>query len=598
MIKRPKSFLFPLLLASSTALISSSSLARAQGVLAEIHGIVTDSTGSAIPNATIAILDDTKGWRRTVKSNGQGEYTLPELEADSVTLTVNAPGFRESIRRGIKLQTGQEARVDFSLSTGEASDVITVTADASLLQSSDATIGAVVDGRKMVELPLNGRQFFQLAQLVPNVFPPITGSSLSFRGGFNVAGQAEVNNNYLLDGIDNSDEATMQPTVSPSIDGLQEFKLLTGVYSAEYGRFSGGQILITTKSGSNALHGSAYEFYRTSALDAKNYFSPGVVPPFKRNQYGMSIGGPIKRDHTFYFGTYEGLRLSQQISALATVPTLAERSGNLSDLLGKYTVRNPATGAPYANNQLPTINPVAQQLLNYFPLPTSAGLANNYIFSEIRTQQGDQFSVRVDQTLGHGNTVFASYQYQLSNAFEPSNALCGASVLPGFGCTSPELDQAVAIHDTQVLSSSLVNEFRVGYNRIRTNRTLQDAQYGDVVDQLGIPSNTPSGVGLQAGLNLGVPRVTVTGYSVLGGATNLPQGRRDNTYNVVDSLSWVRGKHAFKFGGDFKRFIYNLQYYQDGRGSSLSTDNTQPVRWPISCSEICTQQRATRAIRG
>ena len=589
-MKRFRAF-YPLLLAS-TALVQPAFHATAQGVLAEIHGIVTDSTGSAIPGATILIVNDTKGWRRSILSNSQGEYTLPELEADSVTLTVNASGFRENVRRGIKLQTGQQARVDFTLSTGEASDVITVTADASLLQSSDATIGAVVDQRKIVELPLNGRQFFQLAQLVPNVFPPITGSSLAFRGGFNVAGQAEVNNNYLLDGIDNSDEATMQPTVSPSIDGLQEFKLLTGVYSAEYGRFSGGQILITTKSGSNSLHGSAYEFYRTSALDAKNYFSPGVVPPYKRNQYGASIGGPISRNHTFFFGTYEGLRLSQQISALATVPTLAERSGNLSDLMSKYQLRtnpngtvtggiqNPQTGAPYTNYQIPTINPVAMQLLNFFPLPTSAGTANNYTFSEIRTQQQDQFSTRVDQTLPHGNTVFVSYQYQLSNAFEPSNSLCGSSVLPGFGCTTPELDQAIAIHDTQVLLSNLVNEFRIGYNRIRTNRALQDAALGDVDDQLGIPPHTTNGVGLQAGSNQGVPRVTLTGYSVLGGATNLPQGRRDNTYNLVDSLSWTKGKHSLKFGGDFKRFLYNLQYYQDGRG--VFTFNGQYTNSPLA----------------
>jgi hypothetical protein len=560
----------------------STSAVEAQGVLAEIHGTVADSTGSVIPNATIVIVDDTKGWRRQVVSNGQGEYTLPELEADSVTLTVNATGFRQSVRQGIKLQTGQQARVDFSLLNGEASDVVTVTADAALLQSSDATIGAVVDQRKIVELPLNGRNFFQLAQLVPNVFPPITGSSLSFRGGFNVAGQAEVNNNYLLDGIDNSDEATMQPTVSPSIDGIQEFKLLTGVYSAEYGRFSGGQILITTKSGSNSIHGSAYEFYRTSALDAKNYFSPGTVPPFKRNQYGFSIGGPIKKDHTFYFGTYEGLRLSQQISALATVPTLAERGGNLSDLASKYPkgILNPQTGVAYPNYQLPAINTVASKLLQFFPLPTSSGTANNYIFSEIRTQQQDQFSTRIDQTLWRGNTIFGSYQYQLLNAFEPSNSLCGSSVLPDFGCNTPELDQAFAIHDTQVLSSAMVNEFRIGYNRVRTNRALEDAKFGDVDSQLGIPTNTDNGVGEQSGLNLGVPRVTITGYSVLGGATNLPQGRRDNTYNVVDSLSWVKGKHALKFGGDFKRFIYNLQYYQDGRG--VFTFNGQYTTSPLA----------------
>ena len=554
------------LLLAATAALAGSKVSYAQGVLAEIHGIVSDPSGAVIPHANVLIVDQAKGWQRTVKTNGQGEYELPQLEADTVTLTVNAPGFRESVRQGIRLQTGQSARIDFGLLTGASADAVTVTADASLVQSSDAAVGAVVDQRKIVELPLNGRQFFQLAQLVPNVVPPIAGSSLSFRGGFNVAGQTEVDNNYILDGIDNADEATMQPTVSPSIDGIQEFKLLTGVYTAEYGRYSGGQILITTRSGSNTLHGSAYEFYRTSALDAKNYFSPESVPPFRRNQYGASFGGPIVRDRTFFFGTYEGLRLSQQISALATVPTVAERSGDLSALLPKVVLHNPLTGAAYPQNQLPGINPVAQQLLNYFPAPTTDGLANNYLFSEIRTQSQDQFSVRVDHTLPHQNTVFASYQYQLSNAFEPSNSLCGTPVLPNFGCTTPELDQAFSIHDTQVFSAATVNELRVGYNRIRTNRYLQDVDLGDVVDQLGIPSSAGNGVGAQSAQNQGVPLVTISGYSTLGGASNLPQGRRDNTYNVIDELSWNKGKHTFKFGGDFKRFLYNLQYYQDGRG--------------------------------
>ncbi len=555
---------------ASTVLISAPSpfapSALAQGVLAEIHGIVIDSTGSAIPNANIVLTDDTKGWKRTIKSNAQGEYNLPELETDLFSISVEAPGFRQSIRNGIRLQTGEQARVDFSLLTGEASDTVTVTADASLVQSSDATLGDVVDQRKIVELPLNGRQFFQLAQLVPNVLPPIPGSSLAFRGGFNVSGQPEVNNNYLLDGIDNADEATMQPTVSPSVEDIQEFKLLTGVYTAEYGRFSGGQILITTRSGANAIHGSAYEFYRNSVFDAKNYFSPGAVPSFTRNQYGMAIGGPIVKDHTFYFGTYEGLRLSQPISAAATVPSLLERQGNFTELLPK-TIINPNTGVAYPNNTLPAINATSLALLQYFPLPTSPGLSNNYLFSEIRTQRQDQFSTRIDQTLFGKNTIFATYQYQNLNAFEPSNSLCGSSVLPGFGCTTPELDQAISIHDTQIIGSGMVNELRVGYNRIRTNRTLQDASlYGDVLDALGIPTAGANGIGAQAGLNEGVPRLTISGYSTVGGATNLPQGRRDNTYNIIDSFSWVKGKHTLKFGADAKHFIYNLQYYQDGRG--------------------------------
>jgi hypothetical protein len=542
----------------------------AQGVLAEVHGIVTDSTGLALQNATITVTDTAKGWSRVLHSNDQGEYELPQLEPDTISIAVEAPNFKRIVRKGIVLQTGQQAQVDFKLQTGDVDQTVTVTADASQVQADNGTLGTVVDERKIKELPLNGRNFFQLAQLVPNAFPPIPNSSLSFRGGFNIAGQPEVNNNYILDGIDNSDEATMQPTVSPSVDGIQEFKVLTGAYTAEYGRYSGGQILITTKSGSNSIRGTAYEFYRTSALDAKNYFSPGALPSFNRNQYGVTMGAPIVRNHAFVFGTYEGLRLTQQISALATVPTAQERTGNLSDLVtssGKpVAVLNPATGIPFPGNQLPAIDPVSQGLLAYYPLPNLPGVASNYLFSETRTQRQDQFSLRVDDNLTKSNSFFVSYQYQNSNAFEPSNSLCGSSVLPGFGCTTPELDQALSIHDTQIISPAIVNELRVGYNRIRTNRFLQDAQDGDVLDALGIPTNTPNGVGLQSGDNLGVPSVTVSGYATLGGATNLPQGRRDNTLNYIDVLSWTKGTHNMRFGADIKRFVYNLTYYQNGRG--------------------------------
>lgn len=555
--------LFSSLAIPTVLLTLSAGTASAQGVLSEIHGTVTDPTGLPLAGATITVIDTAKGWTRVLRSNDRGEYELSQLEPDTITVAVESTGFKRSVRQGITLQTGQQAQVDFKLDTGDVTQTVDVVADASQVQAQNGAQGTVIETRKIVELPLNGRNFFQLAQLVPNVVPPIPGSSLSFRGGFNVAGQPEVNQNYLLDGIDNADEATMQPTVSPSVDGIQEFKVLTGVYGAEYGRYSGGQILITTKSGSNQLHGTAYEFYRTSALDAKNYFSPGALPSFKRNQYGVSAGGPIKRDAIFAFGTYEGLRLSQQISAVATVPTAQERTGDLSDL-GK-SILNPATGLPYPGATVP-VSSTSNGLLAYYPLPNLPGTSSNYLFSETRTQDQDQFSLRIDGNLSQSNSIFVAYQFQKMNIFEPSNSLCGASVLPGFGCTTPELDQAVSIHDTQEFTPNLVNELRVGYNRIGTNRFLEDAKFGDVLDAVGIPTNTPNGVGPQGGANLGVPNVTVSGYSTLGGATNLPQSRRDNTLNYVDVLAWSKGAHTFRFGTDIKRFVYNLSYYQNGRG--------------------------------
>src|SRR6185369_480204 len=234
---------------------------------------------------------------------------------------------------------------------------------------------------------------------------------LGFRGGFNVAGHGEANNSYVLDGVDNADSATLQPTNRPSVDGIQEFKVLAGVYSAEYGRYYGGQILVTTKSGSNDFHGTVYEFLRNSALDARNFYSPHDVPAFRRNQYGASNGGRIKKNRTFYFATYEGLRMSSQTAGLGSVPTAALGAGNLSGLTG--TIKDPTTGLPFPNNTIPSsrLDPISQKLLKYWPAPTGPGLVNNYNFSALGNEQDEQFSGRIDQVISSKNNLFVSYQF-------------------------------------------------------------------------------------------------------------------------------------------------------------------------------------------
>ncbi len=539
----------------------------AQGVTSDIRGTISDSSGAVVNGAAVIINDQTKGWVRTTRSDGRGEYQFLQLPpADTFSITAAADGFKKELRSGIVLQTGQQSRVDVVLVPGQVSESVTVEANASLVQSEDSQVGAVVDERKVKELPLNGRQFWQLSQLVPNVLPPAQNSSVGFRGGFNVSGHQEVTNNYLLDGVDNADGATMQPTNRPSVDGIQEFKVLAGVYNAEYGRYSGGQILITTKSGSNDFHGTVYEFLRNSDLDARNFFSPHDVPAFRRNQFGASNGGRIIKNRTFYFATYEGLRLTNQVTGLTTVPSLAQATGNFA---GQATIKNPATGAPFSGNVIPAsmINPTSQALLQYFPAPTGPGTANNYNYSLLGNEQDNQFSGRVDQIVTSSNTLFVSYQFAQRATLYQNNTLCGSRVLPGIACTEPERDQGLSINDMHVFSSTLVNELRLGYNRIRTNRFNEDAALGNVGQSLGIaqPGGTPEGnIG-----NLGLPQVTISGLAVLGGSSGNPQGRRDNTYNIVDGLSWIKGAHTFKFGGDYKYFIYNYSQssFSDARGS-------------------------------
>ena len=275
-----------------------------------------------------------------VETGDEGDYTIPQLPPGDYSLTVEQAGFKKAVQR-FTLETGQGARVDITLEAGAVTEQVEITAVTPVVSAEDASLGDVVDQKKIVELPLNGRNYLQLALLQPNVFAPAQNSTLGFRGGFNVAGNSEIANNYLLDGIDNNDETTNQPSHTPILDGVREFKVLTGTYSAEYGRQAGGQVIVTTKSGTNDFHGSAFEFHRNSVFDARNFFARDK-PSFHRNQFGGVIGGPIRKDRTFFFGGYEGQRRGQQEAGLANVPTALMKQGDFSDV-PNVLLRDPLT---------------------------------------------------------------------------------------------------------------------------------------------------------------------------------------------------------------------------------------------------------------
>jgi len=327
------------------------SVLPAQGVRATIVGRVTDESGAVVPGAKITITNAGTNESRDVIVNDNGEYAIPPLAPGQYALTAEFAGFNKVVRSGIVLETNQQARFDITLKVGSVVEEVQVSAEALLVNTENAALGNVVDQKKIVELPLNGRDYLQLAFLAPNVFAAAQGSTLGFRGGLNIAGNSEVANQYLLDGIDNNDETTNQPLHRPVLDAVREFKVLTGTYSAEYGRQAGGQIIVTTQSGTNAFHGSVWEFHRNSPLDARNFFAP-QKPSFRRNQFGGVLGGPIKKDQTFFFAGYEGQRRGQQEAALATVPLVDFRNGVFSSV--STQIRNPFNGGtPFSGNQLP-----------------------------------------------------------------------------------------------------------------------------------------------------------------------------------------------------------------------------------------------------
>ncbi len=543
--------------------------ALAQTPTATITGIVKDPSGAVVADAKVSIRNEGTNLSHEVTTSKNGDYTVPLLEIGQYTISVEAPGFKREVQSGLTLEVGQTARVDFALQLGQVSDVMQVTAEAPLTTTDSASVGTVVDNKHVVEMPLNGRQFYSLATLVPGVTPPVQNSTLSFRGGFNVAGASEVSNNFTLNGFNNNDQDVSAPNFRPSIDSIQEFKVLTGVYPAEFGYGSGGQVQVTIKSGSNQFHGTAFEYLRNADVDARNYFLTPTIPtpPFKRNQFGATIGGPVRKNKTFFFASYEGFRLRQDIETRTTVPEPAFLTGNFSALLPAITIYQPGTKNPYPGNIIPAnqIDRAGAALLGYYPAPTvatPAGVApsNNYLFSEIRRETMDEGSIRLDHTFSEKDTLRITANYFNDPSFEPSNTLCGARVIPGFGCNTNQNSQLYGVTETHVFAPTAVNEFRVGMNRLIQPRFMQDQ--GIAFDQTyGIIGGVSGGPN-----NNGVPATVVTSYATVGNATNLPQKRWDTTYILGDSFIWSHDKHSFKFGVDASQFRSSQYYVQYGVG--------------------------------
>lgn len=553
---------------------------NAQTFTATLNGRVVDSSGGTVAGAKVTIRNVATNQEKTVTTGTDGNFVLPLLPPGEYALTVEAAGFKRDVRTGITLQVGQQASLEVKLSVGEMTTVTEVNADVPLVQSENASLGNVVDQKKVVELPLNGRDYLQLAQLQPNVFAPAQGSTLGFRGGLNVAGNSEVANNYTLDGVDNNDETTNQPLHRPILDAVSEFRVVTGTYAAEYGRQAGGQIVVTTKSGTNQFHGSGFEFHRNSVLDAQNFFAPSK-PDFTRNQFGSVIGGPIRRDRTFFFGGYEGQRRGQQEAGLATVPTAAMKRGDFSALLAdpdptkRTYLKDPLKSGPcsasnqtacFPNNQVPTTrSPQGFGLLALYPDPNRSGV-NNFASVAASPLRLDQFSMRVDHRLSDKDNLFGVYEFSDSNEFFAlANPLCSARDVPGWGCTELQRTQSAAIVWTRTLTAHLVNEARIGYTRFGFFR-LQEDRDQNIIGQLHIGGLTDAGAPGHP-FNNGAPQLSVSGISTIGGPTNLPQGRHDNTYHYVENMTWIHNTHTMKWGLDIRRFLFNSFFTSFGRGS-------------------------------
>jgi len=547
-------------------------VAFSQSATGTILGTVRDPSGAVMTSVAIRVTNEQTNQAVELRTDTLGNYTAPLLRPGVYAVTAEIAGFRRSVHSGIVLQVDQAARIDIAMQVGEVTQAVEVTGQAALLQTESATVGAVIDDKKIVELPLNGRSFIDLALLAPGV---ARAGGAQGTWALTVDGGRPQNNNFLLDGTQNTDGDYNKAILNPSVDVIQEFKVQTSTYSAEFGRSGAGQINVVTKAGGNEFHGTAYEFFRNSALDSRTISSPAKLPNFNRHQFGGTLGGPIRRDKTFFFVNYEGVRRVQGQSAINSVPTAELRSGNFAGqriIYDPNTARaNPdfdptraasATNArllrdPFAGNIIPTarINPITRKVLDAVPLPTLGGQVNNFLDTRSARETNDQYSLRGDHQLLKNNLLFARYSANKAKTFSPN-------AFPGFGTNYNTRPKNLTVSDVHTFRPNLLNEFKFGFARLYESDLHENAYGKDWIAELGIV-----GVGFGGEAARGLPQFSVQNYAAFGDATGaLPRLLRNNTFQFLDNVTWLKGRHSLKMGAEVRRFRYNLQAWYQSRG--------------------------------
>jgi hypothetical protein len=571
----------------------------AQTPSGEITGVVADANGAVVSAVKVSLINLATNATREVQTNDSGLYAFPALPPGVYTLKAEKQGFRGVERKNIEVLVGSVNRIDVALEVGEMTSVVEIAGGAPVLQSETASIGTVIENRSIVELPLNGRNYLQLTSLIPGATTngPSSAQGKQRMGGqrnsfaLNVSGQRIHFNHYSLDGIENTDLNFNSYMLLPSIDALQEFKVESGLFDAEYGRAI-AQINVSTKSGTNRLHGTLFEFLRNSALDAKNYFDRpnDPIPPFKRNQYGATVGGPVTlpklydgRDRLFFLFNWEGLRERKALTATPSLPLTAWRNGDFS---GGATIYDPATrvfdaagnvtGAPtpFPNNRIPEnrIHPVSKKILAFYPLPQQERTGANFVNNEARRIDADQYTYRLDFNESSKSSWFFRHSISHELGYDPFP-------IPNMGINTDTDVQQGVLANTRTFGSNQVNDIRFGLSRLVNAHISPRANNVNVVRDLGIniPSDNP--------LYWGVPNINVAGLSNLGEESDAPFINYDTTIQLVDNFSWSFGTHAAKFGGEVRRVRYNQiggvvtrgRFNFDGRYTQLPPLLGQPA---------------------
>jgi hypothetical protein len=578
--------------------------AWAQQTTADVLGTVTDSSGAVLTGVKITIHNLATAADYTATSDTSGAYMVTLLPVGRYSLRAVASGFQTWTVPEVTLAIGDRLRQDIRLQVGALEQSVEVTASSPALQTDSSSLSNLINTNAMQDLPLNGRNFVVLAQLTagsaegePTGLPSGTRpDDRRLTSAVAVNAQPTSFNNFMIDGMDDNERFIGTVIVKPAVDALQEMKVQTNLYSAEFGRTAGGVINFVTKSGSNDYHGSLFEFFRNQHMDARNFFA-GAKPPYHQNQAGGSFGGPIRRNRAFFFADYEAFRMHQGQVFVDTVPTMAERQGNFAGINPIFdpltTATNPANPAQsirteFPGNQIPAsqINPIAQNIINLYPVPQTAGFVNNYTYQPLKTQANDTLDGRVDYRFSDSNTAFARYSFNNTNTVLPAGCpVASDGINPdcdeGRSGTAHQRAQGAQLNDAHAFGPHLVMEVKSGYSRYEVYSL--PVNYGkNVSQQLGL-----NGVNIDSDSS-GLSIISIAGMTTIGDASYIPIITINNLFQEVVGFTYLKGAHSIKFGYDLRRrqtdpfqsptargqFSFNANFTNDPSGVVAGSGNS------------------------
>ena len=532
--------------------------AQAQSSGGAITGVVTDAAWQPLANAIVQLTESETGRRRSVLTDQQGGFTVSNLPPGNYRIEAEREGYRKQVQQ-LSLQLNQEMQVELPLVAGQRTETVEVTAVRGLLRTETAALGGVIDNRQITGLPLDGRGFFELSLLLPGVSPAAPGSAGSARGDFaiNVNGAREDSNHFVLDGVFNGDPKLNGIGVTPPVDAVREFEVATSTYDATYGRNAGGQVNVVLKGGANQVHGTAYEFLRNDVTDARNFFAASN-PQYQRNQFGGSIGGPVVHNRTFLFGDYEGRRVREGITQVTNVPTALQRVGDFSRS-SVYAI-DPFTQQPFPGNVIPQnrLDPIGLKIATLYPLPNRTLPGQNFVSSPVERDREDKFDLRLDHSLGAKDQLSGRYSFDDRALYEPFSTSSLVAV-PGFGNNVPRRAQNAVASETHTFTPNLLNEVRLGYDRISAGVFQQNID-NNVNQRVGLPT-----VSSQA-RDQGLSEVSILGFSTLGDEPHNPQHSATSIYQITDAVTWARGKHLLRAGVDLRWLQQNAFRDEESRG--------------------------------